>query len=142
MHLSNTRESKKITKAAKYTNVYVLPVTNKEDKTYRYIFRIDAQINSKAKFPVWDVTLKLPKEIGEQSEFRKWFRTIKMDGKEIKNEGRYSITSPDPKDNYKMQVTPVQAKKGKTNVFEIVFTHPEFKVFEISAMLQRPIVKK
>ena len=142
IHLSNTEEAKRVTDAAKWGKNFVLPISNKEDGTHKYVYRLDLQVQSKAKFPVWDVTLKLPKEIGEQAEFRKWFTQMKMGGKVLKNEGRFSISAPDPKDSYKVKITPVQAKKGQTNIFEITFTHPKFKVFEISAMVQRPIIKK
>jgi hypothetical protein len=139
---ANTKEAKRITKPAQWRNLFVMPINSSKKDMNTYVFRLNVQIPSNSKFPVYDVNVKLAKEIGEEASFRKWYKSIKMKGDEIKNEGRYTISSPDPKDNYKMQVTPVQAIRGENNIFEITFTHSDFKVFEISVMLQRPLIKK
>ena len=40
------------------------------------------------------------------------------------------------------RITPVQMDKGKDNVLEVRFNHSSMKVFEVSAMAQKPIIKK
>ena len=65
-----------------------------------------------------------------------------MNGKVLKNEGRFSIVAPTADNNYECQITPVQMDKGKDNVLEVRFNHSSMKVFEVSAMAQKPIIKK
>ncbi|MDH3252875.1 MAG: hypothetical protein OEM41_08790, partial [Ignavibacteria bacterium] len=58
------------------------------------------------------------------------------------NEGRFRITSPTADNNYESQVTPVQMDKDGNNILEVRFSYPGFRVFEVSAMAQVPIIRK
>ena len=65
-----------------------------------------------------------------------------MNGKVLKNEGRFRIVAPAADNNYECQITPVQMTKDADNILEVKFKYPALKVFEVSAMAQKPIIKK
>ena len=67
---------------------------------------------------------------------------ITMNKKVLKNEGRFTITAPTANNNYECQLTPVQMRKGQSNILEIRFKNPTFQVFEVSVMAQRPIMRR
>lgn len=134
--------SKWITKAKSYRKVYVLPVTSNQTGENEYMFKFNIKIESDARFPVFDINIKLPKEIARTAGEKQWYEKITMNGKILKNEGRFRIIAPTAENNYECQITPVQMDKGKDNILEVVFKHPSFNVFEVSAMAQKPIIKK
>jgi len=99
-------------------------------------------IPSDADFPVYDVNIAMPSELARTAAQKAWFDEMTINKKPIKNEGRYHITAPNASNNYESQITPVQADKGGTNVFEVKLKYPAFRVFEISVMAQKPIMRK
>jgi hypothetical protein len=88
------------------------------------------------------VKVKLPMEIARQAGSKQWYKEITFNKKVLKNEGRFSISAPSADTNYEMQITPLQVNKTGNNVLEIVFDYDAFKVFEVSIMAQKPIIKK
>ena len=44
--------------------------------------------------------------------------------------------------NYEAQISPVQMDKEGRNVLEVRFKYSAFKVFKVSVMAQKPIIKK
>lgn len=135
--------AKRIRKAKQYRRVFALPVTdNRSGGVNRYFCRFNLDVPSKAKFPVWDVTIKLPKAIAGKAGSEKWYEKITLNKKLLKNEGRFSISAPNSDNNYECQITPVQTKKGRRNVLDVFFKHPSFKAHQISVMVQKPIIKK
>ena len=134
--------AKWITKAKQYRKVFVLPTTSKPGGSNQYLMKINLQIPSDAKFPVYDVNVKLPMEIARHAGSKQWYKEITFNKKILKNEGRFSISAPSADTNYEMQITPLQVNKTGNNVLEIVFDYDAFKVFEVSIMAQRPIMKK
>ncbi len=133
---------KVITKPKEYRKLFAFPVSDNGDATNDYLFRIQLKIPSEAQFPVFDMNLKLPQEIAGKSTTRQWYESITIDKKPIKNEGRFRITSPTVENNYEAQITPVQMDKEGRNILEIRFKSPGFRVFEVSAMAQVPIIRK
>jgi hypothetical protein len=138
----NPLSSKWIVKPKEYRRVFALPVTDNRKGNNRYIVRLNVNVPSEAQFPVWDVNIKLPKEIAKDAAASQWFDEITINKKPLKNEGRFSITAPSAANDWECQITPVQMNKDQGNVLEISFTHPSFKVHTISVMVQRPIIKK
>ena len=134
--------SKWITNAKSYRKIYALPTTTNVSGENEYIFKFNIKIASDARFPVFDINIKLPKEVAQSAGTKQWYEAITMNGKVLKNEGRFSIVSPSADNNYECQITPVQMDKDADNILEVKFKHPTFKVFEISAMAQKPIIKK
>ncbi|MCK5032539.1 MAG: hypothetical protein KAS18_02870, partial [Calditrichia bacterium] len=134
--------SKWITKAKSYRKVYALPTTTNVSGENEYLFKFNVKIASEARFPVFDINIKLPKEVAKNAGTKQWYESITMNGKVLKNEGRFSIVAPSADNNYECQITPVQMAKDADNILEIKFKHPTFKVFEVSAMAQKPIIKK
>jgi len=133
---------KSIVRPRTYRKLFVLPVTDKEQGTNAYMFRIRLNIPSDAQFPVFDVNLKLPEDVADKAAKEQWYTSITIDGKPIKNEGRFRITSPTAENNYETLITPVQMDKGGKNILEIRFEYPGFRVFEVSAMAQTPLIRK
>jgi hypothetical protein len=131
-----------ITKARDYRRLYAFPVTTNIGGTNQYVFRIRLQIPSDAQFPVFDVNIKLPQQIASNAGARQWYDEITINQKPIKNEGRFRITAPSADNNYESQVTPVQMDKDGKNILEVKFSYPGFRVFEVSAMAQVPIIRK
>jgi len=134
--------AKWIIRPKEYRKLFALPVTSNAQGVNEYLFRVQLQIPSDAQFPVYDVNLKLPQDIAEKSENTQWYESITIDKKPIKNEGRYRITSPTVENNYETLITPVQMDKEGKNILEIRFKYPGFRVFEVSAMAQVPIIRK
>jgi hypothetical protein len=131
-----------ITKAAAYRKVYVLPTTSNAGGENTYLFRLNVVIPSQAKFPVFDINIKLPKEVAQNATTDQWYNYIKLNNEELKPQGRFTITAPTDQNEYEAQLTPVQMRADENNVMEVEFTHPSFQVFEISTMSQRPIMRK
>lgn len=134
--------SKWIVKPADYRRVFALPVTSKKRGVNTYMVRLYVDIPTEAEFPVYDVNIKLPKEIAENAATQQWYEAISLNKKLLKNEGRFSITAPSASNDYECQITPVQMNKGKANMLEITFNHPSFKVHPVSVMVQKPLIKK
>lgn len=131
-----------IVKPKDYRRVFALPVTTSKRGKNKYMVRINVDIPTEANFPVYDVNIKLSKEIAGNAAAEQWYDKITLNKKELKNEGRFSISAPTAANNYECQITPVQMTKGKGNILEITFSHPSFKVHQISVMVQKPIIKK
>lgn len=138
----DTRIAKWITKATTYRKFYVLPITDNTKGENEFLFRLNIQIESDAQFPVFDVNIKLPEEVSRSASTRQWFKEITINKKPIKNEGRFTISSPTAENGYESVITPVQMNKGQDNILEVRFNHSSFKVFEVSVMAQKPLIKK
>lgn len=134
--------SKWIVKPADYRRIFALPVTSKKRGVNKYVVRLYVDIPTEAEYPVYDVNIKLPKEIAENAATQQWYEAISLNKKLLKNEGRFSITAPSASNDYECQITPVQMNKGKANMLEITFSHPSFKVHPVSIMVQKPLIKK
>lgn len=134
--------SKWITKAKEYRKIFALPSTSKRSGLNEYVFRLNIRIPSEAKFPVFDINIKLPKEVAKDASSSQWYEKMTMNNKLLKNEGRFTITAPNAANNYECQVGPVRMDKDSDNVLEVRFNHNSFKIFEVSVMAQKPIIKK
>ena len=134
--------AKWITKPTVYRKIYVLPTTSNRSGSNEYLLRLNLQIPSEAQFPVFDVNVKLPEEIARRAGSQQWYSEITFNKNVLKNEGRFSITAPTAENNYETQITPLQVNKTGNNILEIRFNYSAFKVFEISIMAQKPIIKK
>ena len=65
----------------------------------------------------------------------------------ITRHGPFGVTDPfatsDPLDNlFRGFFRPVQMDKEGKNILEVRFRYPGFRVFEVSAMAQVPIIRK
>lgn len=138
----NPSIAKWITKAKDYRKIYVVPVNDTQQSSNEYLFRLNLQIPSDARFPVFDINMKLPRELAKSSESVQWFETIKLNGNLLKNEGRFSISAPTSSNNYEAQIAPLQVKKEGNNILEVRFKHSAFKVLEVSVMGQRSLIKR
>ncbi|MGD9202389.1 MAG: hypothetical protein PVI26_12555, partial [Chitinispirillia bacterium] len=107
-----------------------------------YISRLIIRIPTEAKFPVYDVNIKLPSEIAKNAATKQWYEQITLNKKILKNEGRFTISAPTASNDYECQVTPVRMDKDMNNLLEVKFKHKSFKVFTASVMVQKPIIKK
>ncbi len=134
--------SKWITSPKDYRKIYVLPVSSNKLGENEYVFRVNLRLPSDARFPVFDVNIKLPKEIAKNAGERQWYEQMTMNKNPLKNEGRFTITAPGPQNDYECQISPLQMVKDGDNVLEVRFKHPSFKVLEVSLMAQKPIIKK
>jgi hypothetical protein len=134
--------SKWVTKPKDYRKLYALPITSNLKGSNQYMVKINLQIPSEAKFPVYDINVKLPQEVAKHSGSKQWYDTIYFNKKVLKNEGRFTITAPDPDNDYIAQITPLQVNTTGNNIIEIRFDYNAFKVLEISVMAQKPIIKK
>ena len=134
--------SKWLTKAKDYRGLFALPVTDNSQGNNKYVFRINLKIPSDAKFPVYEVYIRLPEEVAKSAGTAKWYDKITLNKEQVKNEGRFSITSPTAANGYLCQISPLRAEKGKDNVLEIHFLHPSLKIHQVSVMAQKPIIKK
>lgn len=136
--------AKWITKPKKYRRVFALPITTNEKSGHKnqYMVRINVRVKTDAKFPVYDVNVKLPKWLGKTASEEQWYDVMKLNRKVLKNEGRFTIGAPTAKNNYECQITPVQMDKDGNNIFEIRFTTRAFVPIPISMMVQPPIIKK
>jgi hypothetical protein len=131
-----------IVKPKDYRKIYALPLSSNLQGENQYMVRFRIQVPTDADFPVFDVNIKLPREIAEKAGSTSWFTSMTIDGKPIRNEGRFRITSPSRENNYESLVSPVQMDKEGKHILEIRFPYPGFRVFEISAMAQVPIIRK
>jgi hypothetical protein len=131
-----------IVKPKQYRRVFALPITTKKHGTNTYKVRINVDIETEAKFPVYDVNIKLPKVIAQNAATQQWYDKITLNKKELKNEGRFTISAPTAATDYECQITPVQMTKGKGNILDITFSHKSFTVHPVSVMVQKPIIKK
>ncbi len=138
----DVQAAKWIVKPKEYRRLFALPVSSNPQGTNEYMFRIQLQIPSEAQFPVFDINLKLPKEVAEKAGREQWFESITINKVPLKNEGRFRITSPTAANDYETLITPVQMDKGGKNILEVRFNYPGFRVFEVSAMAQVPIIRK
>jgi len=138
----NPYSAKWIVKPKQYRRVFAMPVTNNEKGKNLYFIRLNIRIPTEAKFPVYDVNIKLPRAIGKGASKTKWYEKIKLNKKQLKNEGRFSIGAPTEENNFECQITPVRMLKGKSNILDITFKHRSFKVHSVSVMVQKPIIKK
>ena len=134
--------SKWITKPKAYRKIFALPTTSNERGNNVYVFRLNIRIPSEAKFPVYDINIKLPKTVAKNAASEQWYERITLNKKPVKNEGRFTITAPTAANNYECQIGPVRMMKDADNVLEVRFKHPSFKAFEVSVMAQKPIIKK
>jgi len=125
-----------------YRRVFATPLTSNRRGKNKYMVRFMINIETEANFPVYDVNIKLPKEIAQNAASEQWYDQITLNRKVLKNEGRFTISAPTAANNFECQITPVQMTKGKGNILEITFTHPSYKVHQISVMVQKPIIKK
>jgi hypothetical protein len=133
--------AKWIVKPKQYRRVFAIPVTDRRVNN-KYVIRMYVDIPTDAKFPVFDVNIKLPKEIAENAGSKQWYESMTLNKIPLKNEGRFTITAPSASNDYECQISPVQMKKEKANILEITFTHNTFKVHPVSIMVQKPIIKK
>jgi hypothetical protein len=99
-------------------------------------------LTSEAAFPVWDITVKLPPAVAKKAATEQWYEKITLNKNPLKNEGRFSISSPTAENGYECQISPVQTQKEGRNILDIYFNHKSFKAYPISVMLQKPIIKK
>jgi hypothetical protein len=134
--------AKWITKPKIYRRVLVVPVTDNQRGKNKYIVRFYINIPTEAVFPVYDVNIKLPKEVVRNAASKQWYESISCNKKLLKSEGRFSIIAPTAANGYECQITPVQMNKNKANFLEIVFKHKALKVLPVSVMVQKPIIKK
>lgn len=134
--------AKAIVRPRDYRRVLALPVSDSKGGTNEYMFRLLLQIPSDAQFPVFDVNIKLPKEVAQNAGREQWYTSITINTTPIKNEGRFRITAPTSANGYESMVTPVQMDKAGKNILEVRFKYPGFRVFEVSAMAQVPIIRK
>jgi len=134
--------SKWLTKTTEYRKMYALPVTSNPAGTNTYVFRVNIRIPTDARFPVYDVNIKLPREVAQSAGSRQWYEEITMNKNVLKNEGRFMITSPNAENDYTALITPLQTEKDGDSVLEVRFDHNSYKVFEVSVMAQKPILRK
>jgi hypothetical protein len=134
--------SKLLDKTTSYRKIICVPVNDKGNSENEYIFKVHLNIPTKAKFPVYELNMKLPPSLANEAEVKSWYTSIKINGNVIKNEGRVSIVTPSKKNNYEAQISPLQVNKDGTNVLEVKFKHPLYTVFEVSVMAQKPLIKK
>jgi len=134
--------SKWITKAKEYRKVFALPLSTNIGGDNQYMAKLNIRIPTDAKFPVYDINIRLPQEVARHAGSKQWYEKITFNGKLLKNEGRFTITAPDPNNDYIAQITPLQVNKTGNNVLEIRFSYNAFKVLEISVLAQKPIIKK
>lgn len=133
--------SKWITTEVQYRKIYALPTTTNPSGENTYVFRLNLRIPTEARFPAYDVNMKLPKEVAANGSAA-WYETITMNKNILKPEGRFTITAPNASNDYTALITPLQVVKDGDSVLEVQFKHNSFKVFEVSVMAQKPILRK
>jgi hypothetical protein len=138
----NPAIAKLVNKPKDYRRVLVFPVNATAKSSNEYMFRINVKIPSEAKFPVYDVNIKVPPEIAQKAGTEQWFTEMTLNKKVIKTEGHMRLTAPSADNDYEAQVTPVQMEKDRDNIIEIKFKYPAFKLFEFSVMAQVPLIRK
>ncbi|HVN47187.1 MAG TPA: hypothetical protein VMU30_00035 [Bacteroidota bacterium] len=128
-------------KPSEYRKFFVLPVTSNKKGMNDYILRLELKIPSEAEFPIFDINVTVPREFARTAD-QPWFQEISINKKPIKNEGRFHITAPTSSNNYESQITPIQIDKDGNNIFEIKLKYDGLRVFEMSVMAQKPIIRK
>ena len=134
--------SKWLTKNLEYRKVYALPVSNNPTGENTYVFRVNIRIPTKARFPVYDVSIKLPRELAQNASAKSWYQKMTMNKKILKPQGRFTITTPNAKNNYTALLTPLSVEKNADSVLEVRFKYKGLRVFEVSLMAQKPILRK
>jgi len=134
--------AKSIIKPSEYRRLFVLPISSNKKGPNSYLLRLKLDIPSEAEFPVFDVNIAMSSDLAQNAEQKAWFDEITINKKQIKNEGRFHITAPTSANNYESQITPVQLDKASSNILEIKLTYDELRVFEVSVMAQKPIIRK
>jgi hypothetical protein len=99
-------------------------------------------IPSDAKFPVFDVNIRVAEEVARNAASQQWYDKLIFNNNELKQEGRIKISAPVAANNFEAQISPVQIDAKKLNILEIRFKYRAYKVFQFSAMAQVPIIKK
>ncbi len=125
-----------------YRRIFVVPVNETQQAQNEYLFRLNLQIPTDAQFPVYDVNIKLPREVAKSAGSRQWYDKMTMNGKVLKNEGRFTITAPTKDNDFICLITPLQVNKTGDNILEVRFKYAAFKVLEVSVMAQRPIIRR
>jgi len=138
----NPWSSKWIVIPKQYRRVFALPLTSNKNGVNRYLFRLNIRIPTEAKFPVYDINVKLPRELAQNASNEQWYEKITLNKNLIKNEGRFTITAPTGENNYECQISPIRMIKDKNNYLAVYFEHKSFKPIPISIMVQKPIIKK
>jgi hypothetical protein len=138
----NPWSSKWIVKPKQYRSVFAIPITDNKRGENTYVIRFNIRIPTEAKFPVYDLNIKLPKDVAKNAATAQWYESMTLNKKPLKNEGRFTISAPIAANNYECQVTPVRMEKDKNNFLDIRFKHGSYKVFTLSVMAQKPIIKK
>ncbi|MGB2868951.1 MAG: hypothetical protein WBD36_10900 [Bacteroidota bacterium] len=138
----NPTVAKTLAKPKDYRRLFVLPVNEAAKSSNEYMFRVNVKIQSDAKFPVYDVNIKVPKEIAEKAGPEQWFTEMTLNKKVVKTEGHMRVVAPTADNEYEAQITPVQMEKDRDNIVEIRFKYPLFKLFEVSIMAQVPLIRK
>ncbi len=136
-------EIAKTIKAPKtYRKIYTFPIKKNKSGKYVYKFRVQLKIPTEAKFPVYEINIKLPEEVARNASEKRWYDKITLNKTELKNEGRIKIIAPVKSNGYECKISPVQMDAFGGNILEITFSYPMEKVFEISVMAQKPIMRK
>ncbi len=138
----NMNIAKLITAPTDYRKLYVAPVTDKKKGVNKYMFKVSLKIPTKAKFPVYEINIKLPDEIANHASAEKWYDKIMLNNTELRNEGRIKIIAPTKDNNYECKITPVQMDAEEQNVLTVTFSFPSYKLYEVSVMAQKPIIRK
>lgn len=133
--------AKWLTKEVEYRRIYAIPTTTNPNGENTYVFRVNIRIPTDARFPAYDVNIKLPKAVAS-SGGASWYEQMTMNKDILKPEGRFTITTPNASNDYTALVTPLQVVKDADSVLEVRFKHNSFKVFEVSVMAQKPILRK
>ena len=133
---------KLITEPKKYRELYAIPITDNENGVNEYVIRIRLNIPSDAKFPVFDVNIRVAEEVARNAASQQWYDKLIFNNNELKQEGRIKISAPVAANNFEAQISPVQIDAKKLNILEIRFKYRAYKVFQFSAMAQVPIIKK
>jgi hypothetical protein len=134
--------AKWLTEAKKYRKIFVAPLSPEKSGKNKYMFRLNIQIPSEAQFPVFDINIKLTEELARNAALQQWYEKMDFNGNLLKNEGRFTILAPTGENGYECTITPLQVQKTGNNILEVTFAHPSFKVFEVSVMGQKPIIRK
>jgi hypothetical protein len=138
----NPHTAKWIIKPKDYRRIFALPITDNRHGKNKYMVRLNVRIPTEATFPVYDVNIKLPKEVAQNAAASQWYEEISCNKKPLKNEGRFSISAPTAVNDFECQITPVQMNKDGNNILDVVFPFSAFKPIPISIMVQKPIIKK
>ena len=134
--------AKQLIKPKEYRRILVIPVNAVAVSSNEYLFRINIKIPSEAKFPVYDINIKVPAAIADNAGNKQWFSMILLNKKVVKTEGHMRITAPSKDNSYEAQITPVEMSKDGENIIEVQFNYPSFQLFEVSVMAQVPIIRK